>query len=131
MKSFTVEVGPEQLNGGRIRRSHLAPDAVTRIPDTTVHTIYDILVYAKKKYGHRNAFGYRSTEKVIKEDKVVTKYINGEEKQETKTWSYFQLSPYKYLTYLQASREAHYLGAGFVHLGLTEKAKVEIFAPTR
>ncbi|KAI8335770.1 hypothetical protein BC941DRAFT_429317 [Chlamydoabsidia padenii] len=130
MKSFTVEVGPEQLNGGRIRRSYLSPDSLTRIPDTTVHTLYDILLYAKKKYGHRNAFGYRSTEKVVSEDKMVTKYLNGEEKQETKTWSYFQLSPYKYLTYVQVSREAHYLGAGFAHLGLTEKSKVELFAPT-
>ncbi|CAO3595195.1 unnamed protein product [Absidia cylindrospora] len=130
MKSFTVEVGPEQLNGGRIRRSHLSPDALARIPDTTVHTLYDVLLYAKKKYGHRNAFGYRSVEKVIKEDKQVTKFIDGEEKQQTKTWSYFQLSSYKYLTYVQASREAHYLGAGYAHLGLSEKSKVEIFSPT-
>ncbi|KAI8096555.1 uncharacterized protein BX664DRAFT_291492 [Halteromyces radiatus] len=130
MRTFTVEVGPEQRNGGRIRRTYLSPETLVRIPDTTVHTLYDVLTFAKKKYPHRNAFGYRSIEKVVQEEKQVTKYINGEEKQETKTWNYFQLSPYKYLTYFQASKEAHYLGAGFAHLGLSEKSKVELFAPT-
>ncbi|CAO3629572.1 unnamed protein product [Cunninghamella echinulata] len=130
MKNFTVEVGPEQLNGGRIRRSHLSPGALLRIPDTTVHTLYDVLIYAKKKYGDKNALGYRSIEKIIKEEKQVKKIVNGEEVMETKTWNYFQLSPYKYLSYKEIANEALFLGAGYAHLGLSEKAKVEIFAPT-
>ncbi|KAI8068718.1 hypothetical protein BC940DRAFT_237660 [Gongronella butleri] len=130
MKSFSVEVGAEQLNGGRIRRSHLSPEALLRIPDATVHTLYDVLTFAMKKHGDRNAFGFRSVEKVIEEEKEIIKYVNGEEVRETKKWKFFQMSSYKYLTYRQVAKETRFLGAGFVHLGLREKSKVEIFAPT-
>ncbi|CAO3633271.1 unnamed protein product [Cunninghamella blakesleeana] len=121
---------PEQLHGGRVRRSHLSPETLLRIPDASVHTLYDVLVYAKKRYGDCKALGYRSIEDTIKEEKQVKKFVNGEEVMETKTWTYFQLSEYKYLSYKEIANEALFLGAGYSHLGLKEKAKVEIFAPT-
>ncbi|KAG0174849.1 long-chain fatty acid-CoA ligase [Apophysomyces sp. BC1034] len=130
MKNFTVEVGPEQPNGGRIRRSVLSPEGLCRIPHKNVHTLYDVLQHSSKKYGDRKAFGYRSTEKMVEEEKEVTKFINGVETKEKKVWKYFQLSSYKYLSYNEVARQAHEIGAGFSYLGLKEKAKVEIFSPT-
>ncbi|KAI8139834.1 hypothetical protein BJV82DRAFT_625176 [Fennellomyces sp. T-0311] len=105
MKNFAVEVGPEQPNGGRIRRS-------------------------KNKFGDKRAFGFRKVEQIIEEEKEIVKIVKGEEQKTTKTWKYFQLSGYHYLSYNAASKLAHEIGCGFVHLGLTNKAKVEIFAPT-
>ncbi|KAI8078679.1 uncharacterized protein BX664DRAFT_342473 [Halteromyces radiatus] len=130
MKNFTVEVGPPQPNGGRIRRSILAPDAVVRVPDTNVHTLYDVLQNSVKKYGDRKAFGSRRLEKMVEEEKEVTKFINGVETKEKKTWKYFQLSPYEYITYKEVSDRAHAIGNGFAALGLDPKAKVEIFSGT-
>ncbi|ORX51649.1 acetyl-CoA synthetase-like protein [Hesseltinella vesiculosa] len=130
MKSHSVEVGPEQPNGGRIRRSALMPEELLRIPDTTVHTLFDVLNYSMKKYGDRQCFGFRSIEREIEEEKDIIKYVNGEEVREKKKWKYFQLSGYKYLTYRQVAKETRFLGAGLIHLGLSEKSKLEIFAPT-
>ncbi|KAF7731937.1 long-chain fatty acid-CoA ligase [Apophysomyces ossiformis] len=130
MKNFTVEVGPEQPNGGRIRRSVLSPEGLCRIPHTNVHTLYDVLQYSSKKYGDRKAFGYRKTDKIVEEEKEVTKFVNGVETKEKKVWKYFQLSGYEYLSYKEVARQAHEIGAGFSYLGLKEKAKVEIFSPT-
>ncbi|KAI7866953.1 uncharacterized protein EV154DRAFT_532361 [Mucor mucedo] len=130
MKSFSVEVGPEQPNGGRIRRSVFAADGIARVPHHNVHTLYDVLNYSSKKFPERKGFGFRKVDKMIDEEKEVTKFVNGEEVKEMKTWKYFQLSPYHYLTYKEASRLAHDVGAGFAHLGLKEKSKIEVFSPT-
>ncbi|KAI8146982.1 hypothetical protein BJV82DRAFT_597309 [Fennellomyces sp. T-0311] len=131
MKSFSIEVGPEtQPNGGRIRRSILSADNLVRVPATNVHTLYDVLEHSAKKYSNRKAFGARSIEQIIEEEKEVTKVVNGVEKKEKKVWKFFQLSPYEYVTYKEVSDRAHALGAGFAALGLREKAKVEVFAPT-
>jgi long-chain acyl-CoA synthetase len=53
------------------------------------------------------------------------------ETKETKVWKYFQLSPYEYITYKEASDIAHAIGNGFAALDLAPKSKVEIFAGTR
>ncbi|KAI9498840.1 hypothetical protein BDB00DRAFT_967860 [Zychaea mexicana] len=130
MKNFSVEVGPEQPNGGRIRRATSSPDALVTIPDPNVRTLYDVLENSKNKYGDRRAFGFRKVEQIIEEEKEIIKVIDGVEQKTKKTWKYFQLSGYQYLSYNAASKLAHEIGAGFAHLGLTYKAKVEIFAPT-
>lgn len=131
MKSFSIEIGPEQPNGGRIRRSVFAADGLARVPHHNVHTLYDVLNHSAKKYPESKGFGFRKVDKMIDEEKEVTKFINGEEVKEMKTWKYFQLSPYHYLTYKEASRLTHDVGAGFAHLGLKEKSKIEIFSPTK
>lgn len=132
MKAFSLEVGTEPLEpkGTRIRRSILAADGVVQVPAKDVHTLYDVLQYSAKKYSHRKAFGARKVEKVIEEEKEVVKNVNGVEKKEKKIWKYFQLSGYRYLTYKEVSERAHHLGSGLAALGLQEKSKIEIFAPT-
>ncbi|KAI7907137.1 uncharacterized protein BX663DRAFT_494945 [Cokeromyces recurvatus] len=130
MKSFTIEVGPEQPNGGRIRRSIFAPEGLTRVPNNNVHTLYDVLYHSAKKYPERKGFGFRRVEKIVEEEKEVSKFVDGEEIKENKTWNYFQLSGYHYLTYKEASRLTHDIGAGLLQIGLKEKSKIEIFSST-
>ncbi|KAG1455480.1 hypothetical protein G6F56_007057 [Rhizopus delemar] len=130
MKNFTVQVGLEQPQGGRTRRSVFSPDSLVRIPAPHIHTLYDVLSSSAKKYPDRKGFGFRKVEKVVEEEKQITKYVNGQEVKETKTWKFFQMSSYLYLTYKEASRLTHDVGSGLVHLGLREKSKIEIFSPT-
>lgn len=131
MKTFTVECGPEQPNGGRARRSVYAKEGLTRSPGGNVHTLYDILTHSAKKYPDRKGFGFRKVEKTVSEEKEVTKYINGEEVKQMKTWNFFQMSGYNYLSYKEASRLAHDVGSGLAQIGLKEKSKIEIFSPTK
>lgn len=131
MKTFSIEVGPEQINGGRIRRNILAKDGLFRTPAPNVHTLYDVLQIGAKKYATNNAFGYRTLERMIEEEKEVVKIIDGVETKQTKKWSYFQLSGYSYVTYAEAGQLTLDIGAGFRFLGLKSQSKVEIFAPTK
>lgn len=131
MKNYTIEVGPEQHNGGRIRRNVMATEGIYRVPTPQVHTLYDVLQNSAKKFATRNAFGYRTLERMVEEQKEVTKIIDGAETKQMKKWSYFQLSGYEYVTFAEVGQLAHDIGAGFKFLGLSNKAKVEIFAPTK
>ncbi|KAI9275407.1 hypothetical protein BY458DRAFT_454713 [Sporodiniella umbellata] len=130
MKTFSAEVGLEQPQGGRARRSNFSPESLVRVPAPHIHTLYDVLTESAKKYPNQKGFGFRKVEKMVEEEKEVTKFVNGEEVKEKKTWKFFQMSPYFYLTYKEASRLTHDVGAGLLHLGLRERSKVEIFSPT-
>ncbi|KAG1171765.1 hypothetical protein G6F71_006729 [Rhizopus microsporus] len=121
----------EKLPGeGQIRRSILAEEEIVDTPAQGVHTLYDVLQYCVKRRGDKNAFGYRNVEKIVSEEKEVVKVVDGVETKQKKIWNYFQLSPYHYITYKEASDMAHQLGSGLVHLGLSTHSKIEIFAPT-
>lgn len=128
MSVFTGEKLPGE---GQVRRSILAVEEIVDTPAQGVHTLYDVLQYCVKRRGERNALGYRNLEKLISEEKEVVKVVDGVETKQKKTWNYFQLSPYQYISYKQMSETAHHIGSGLAHLGLPAKAKVEIFAPTR
>lgn len=122
----------EKLPGeGQIRRSILAEEEIVDTPAQGVHTLYDVLQYCVKRRGDKNAFGYRNVEKIVSEEKEVVKVVDGVETKQKKIWNYFQLSPYHYITYKEASDMAHQLGSGLVHLGLSTHSKIEIFAPTK
>lgn len=130
MRNYTIEVGPEQPNGGRARRNIVSKDGLHRSPAPNVHTLYDVLQISAKKYATINAFGYRTLETMIEEEKEVTKIIDGVETKQMKKWSYFQMSGYNYVTFAAAGQMALDIGSGFRHLGLKKNSKVEIFAPT-
>src|ERR1043166_8210520 len=80
-----------------IRRSIISPHEVVSTPDKDIKTLYDVLQYSAETYVTKNAMGTRKTEKVIEEEKEVTKIVNGEEIKEKKKWKFFKLSGYKWL----------------------------------
>ncbi|KAI8393753.1 uncharacterized protein BYT42DRAFT_596464 [Radiomyces spectabilis] len=130
MKQFSVEIGTNQPGGGPIRRSHLAPEGVLQVPAPDVQTLYDVLQSSARKYKDKKGFGFRQVENTIEEIKEVSKFVDGVETKEKKTWKYFQVSPFHYITYREAVEIAHQVGCGLVQLGLQQKSKVEIFAST-
>jgi long-chain acyl-CoA synthetase len=114
-----------------IRRSTLATDKIIDRPADHIYTLYDVLQNSAKKYGDKDAIGFRKVEDIIEEEKEVVKVINGEEHREMKKWKYFQMSPFNYVGYKKMSEIAHDIGAGLAHLGLKKGSKLEIFAATR
>jgi long-chain acyl-CoA synthetase len=128
---MSVTLGAAQEGEGAIRRSVLAQDGLARFPAPDVKTLYDVLQYSVTQRPNHPALGYRSLEKMIQEEKQVTKIVDGVETKQTKTWNFFQLSPYTYVSYAEMSTKVHAIGSGLAHLGLKSKSKIEIFAPTR
>nr|CAG8534239.1 8181_t:CDS:10 [Entrophospora candida] len=128
---MSVEIGTKVEGECRTRRSHLSPDKLIDSPEEGVKTLYDVVQRSVKKYGdNKNALGYRKIERIVEEEKEITKIVGGVEKKELKTWKYFQLSGYNWLTYNDLDQEIKTIGAGLVKLGLSEGSKIAIFAAT-
>ncbi|KAG9302703.1 hypothetical protein G9A89_005177 [Geosiphon pyriformis] len=130
MQSLSVEIGQEVPGEGKVRRSsHSHSELVTR-PSPEVSTLYDVIQYSAKKFGTKQAMGFRKVLDVVEEEKEVTKVVNGVEVKETKKWKYFQLSGYEYINYNELAEITKTVGAGLVKLGLNRNTKITIYAST-
>jgi long-chain acyl-CoA synthetase len=130
---FSVEAPEYQpVEGETIPRRH--PAVVNKLksrPDDSVATLYDLLKYSTKKYGKADAIGWRSLIKTHHETKKVKKIVDGQEREVNKDWTYFEMSGYKFISYLDFERIAHQVGAGLRKLGLAQGDRVHIFAASR
>ncbi len=96
-----------------------------------VNTVHDILLYASRTHGERKAHGYRDILDTVEEQKKVTKIVEGTEVKETKTWKYFHLSDYKYISYLEFKSVVSEVSRGLLKLDVKKGAVFNIYAQTR
>ncbi|KAJ3098327.1 long-chain fatty acid-CoA ligase [Physocladia obscura] len=76
---------------------------LTTTPAPGINTVYDIIERGFSTRGSVEAFGQRRVVQIVEEAKLVTKKLpGGGQVQETKTWKYFELSPFEWLTWSQA-----------------------------
>ncbi|KAI1263221.1 acetyl-CoA synthetase-like protein [Xylariaceae sp. FL1019] len=102
---------------------------ITRLsPEQT--TIYELFTTTAKKYADKAAIGSRSLIKTHIEKKKVPKVMDGVKTEVEKQWTYFELSPYKFLTHREYATRALNLGAGLRKLGIEPFDRVHIFATT-
>ncbi|ORX88904.1 acetyl-CoA synthetase-like protein [Basidiobolus meristosporus CBS 931.73] len=128
---FTVEVGTEKPEHETIpRRNYLSPDRLVTRPRDDFKTLADLLPELVRTRGNCKALGYRKVEKIIEEEKEITKNVGGTVKKEMKKWKYSQLGPYNWFTYEDVSRISKQLGCGLIKLGLTAGDKLTIFNKT-
>ncbi|KAI9678276.1 MAG: long-chain fatty acid-CoA ligase [Caeruleum heppii] len=129
---FSVQVkGYDAVEGETIpRRNPIAADKLKTTPEAGVTTVFDILKRSSEKFGNAKALGSRDLIKTHTETKKVKKIVDGEEQEVDKKWTFFELSEYKYLSFVEFERLALQLGAGFRKLGMTPGDRVHIFAAT-
>ncbi|KAH8988981.1 long-chain-fatty-acid-CoA-ligase [Lactarius hatsudake] len=127
----SVDIGPPANTGeSRIRRLEKTKDRLVTAPIEGIHTVHDVLLYAARTHGTRNAYGYRDVIKIVEEQKEVTKTVGGQEVKETKTWKYFQLSDYKYISYLGLKDIVSEVARGLLKLGVQKNDVFNIYAQT-
>ncbi|KAF9950902.1 long-chain fatty acid-CoA ligase [Mortierella alpina] len=130
-KCFTADVGPEEVKGEtRIRRSIQAIDKLMDSPSSDIKTLYDVIQYSAKVRPNLNAIGYRKIVKMIQEEKEITKMVGGEPVKEKKTWKYFKLSGYHFLTYKDTKAVIDSIGSGLRKWGVEPKEKITVFGAT-
>ncbi|KAL2754540.1 hypothetical protein ACRALDRAFT_1056647 [Sodiomyces alcalophilus JCM 7366] len=111
------------------RRPGTVPDLYTK-PGGDISTVYELLRKSAAKFANSKCVGSRKLVNTHVETKKVKKMVNGEEQEVEKKWTYFELSPYEYITYAQYEARALQVGAGFRKLGLVAGDRVHIFAAT-
>ena len=129
----SFEYAPAARPGeGPVRRCSLTKDTgLVERPAEGINTVYDIIEYTARTHGSRPALGTRDVIKIHEEEKEVTKVVDGKEVKETKKWKFFELSPYKFISFVELKEAVSEAARGLVHLGVTDKDVFNIYAQTR
>ncbi|KAK2044137.1 AMP-binding enzyme [Colletotrichum somersetense] len=105
------------------------PDLIT-IPGGNITTTYELVKQSAEKYGNAKCLGSRKLVNTHRETKKVKKMVDGEEREVDKQWTYFELSPYEYITFHEYERLTLQLGAGLRKLGMAKADRVHLYAAT-
>jgi long-chain acyl-CoA synthetase len=130
--AVTVEVsGAQKVEGETIpRRNAKAKDALVYTPEEGVNTLYDILRRGSAKFGNAKAMGSRKILDTHTETKKIKKMIDGKQQEVDKNWTYFELSPYSYISFAELEKQVLSLGAAMRKLGLNPKDRLHLYAST-
>ena len=126
----SVELGEKVEGQTRVRRLALTKDKLITQPLEGIDTVPDILDYSARTHGTKNSFGWRDIVAVHEEQKEVKKVVGGKEVTETKTWKYFELSGYQYMSYVDVKEASEEISAGLVELGVQKGDVFNIYSQT-
>jgi len=127
----SIEVSPAKPGETPIRRSPLSKDKLPSSPQEGINTVADVLPYTARVFGSKPALGYREVVRLVEEEKEVKKVVDGKETTIKKKWTYFQLSEYKYISFIELKNIVDDVARGLVDLGVTRSDILNIFASTR
>ena len=130
---FSVEAsGYSPVKGETIPRRHpKSKDKLIESPSDDVKTIFDILKRSANTYGNAKAVGSRKLVNTHVESKKVKKVIDGQQQEVDKKWTYFELSEYNYITFIEYEKLCSQVGAGLRKSGLSKGDILHLFAATR
>jgi len=130
---FSVEAsGYSPVEGETIPRRHpAAKDKLISTPAPGIWTIFDLLKRSAEEFGNAKAFGSRKLVNTHQETKKIKKTVDGKTQEVEKKWTYFELSGYTYMSFVEFERMVLQLGAGLRHLGIEKSDRVHLFAATR
>ncbi|GKT45525.1 long-chain-fatty-acid--CoA ligase 2 [Colletotrichum spaethianum] len=123
--------GVEAKDGETVPRRlpQAVPDLIA-IPGGNITTTYELVKQSAEKYGNARCLGSRKLVNTHRETKKVKKMVDGEEREVDKQWTYFELSPYEYITFHEYERLTLQLGAGLRKLGMVKADRVHLYAAT-
>ena len=131
-RNITVEFDIPLGDYGAPRRNYQTPNELITTPHPNVTTLYELLQHTSKLFpANKKLFGSRQILRIVQEEKPVTKIVDGESVTNTKTWKYFELSPFSWMTYRDVVEATGQIGSGLRHLGFQPKDKFTLFASTK
>lgn len=135
VKLVNVPVGEAKPGETAPRRNGLIKKVelpVTRPIGTKGNTLYEYIGECLDVNTKNNVIGQRKLIDIHEEQKTVKKLIDGKETDVQKTWQYFELGPYEYITKAQLKVLIHEYGRGLVKIGLKpeNQEKLHVFAST-
>ncbi|KAF8800344.1 long-chain-fatty-acid-CoA-ligase [Phlegmacium glaucopus] len=126
----SVDISSSLQGEGPIRRCALSKDKLITQPFEGIDTVADIISYSARTHGNRKALGWRDVIRVVEEEKVVTKVIDGKEVSEKKLWKFFELSDYKYISYIELKEATSEVARALIDLGITKDDVFNVYAQT-
>ena len=132
-KPFTVEAaGVKKVDGETIPRRHpVAKNKLVTTPKEGINTVLDIIRYAAEQFGNAKALGSRRVIRTHNEKKMVKKMVDGQSKEVEKVWTFFELSEYSYISFVEYEKMVYQVGAGLRKIGMGKSDRLHLFAATR
>lgn len=129
---FSVEVpGQTPVEGETpVRRHPAAVNGLVTKPADDISTVYELVRHSVAKFGNAKCMGSRKLVRTHQEKKMIKKVVNGQETEVEKSWTYFEMSPYEYISYIEYERVILSLGSGLRKIGLVKDDRVHIYAAT-
>jgi long-chain acyl-CoA synthetase len=129
---YTQEVpNAQKVDGETVPRRNVRTLNELRVaPDAETKTVFDIVKRASKKFGNAKAVGKRKLIRLHEEEKMVKKVVDGKEQQVPKKWTYYEVSSYDYMSFVEYEQLALKAGAGLRALGMRSPDRVHLFAAT-
>jgi long-chain acyl-CoA synthetase len=129
---FSVEVpGQEKVEGETpVRRHPAAVNGLLEKINDDITTVYELVESSVAKFGNAKCMGSRKLVRTHQDKKMIKKVVNGEETEVEKSWTFFEMSPYEYVSYNEYHAIIKQLGAGLRKLGLVKDDRVHIYAAT-
>lgn len=112
------------------RLPQAVPDLITVPGSGKITTTFELVKQSAEKYGNARCLGSRKLVNTHRETKKVKKMVDGEEREVDKQWTYFELSPYEYITFHEYERLTLQLGSGLRKIGLTKADRLHLYAAT-
>lgn len=130
---FSVEApGSQPVDGESVPfRNVVAKDKLLSSVNDEITTVFENLKWSAKKYGNKKAIGSRRVVDTHVENKKVKKLVDGVEQEVDKKWTYFELSGYTFLSFVEFEKLVLQLGAGLRKLGHEKDSKIHLFSATR
>lgn len=127
----SVEISPAPEGETGVRRCAISKDKLETQPVEGVNTVFDIVEYAARTHGSRDALGWREVVRIHEEEKEVTKTVDGKEVKEKKKWKYFELSDFQFHSFIDVKNIVSEIGRGLLELGIAADEVFNIYAQTR
>ena len=129
---FSVEAPNQTPVEGEtlVRRHPISKDEIYSRPSPTINTTYELVRESVAKYGNAKIMGSRKLVNTHQETKKVKKMVDGEEREVDKSWTFFELSAYEYITFNEYEQLMLNVGAGLRKVGLEKGDRVHLFAAT-
>ena len=116
---------------GAVRRLAITADRLVTRPLEGIEVLPDVILWAARTHGSREALGWRNVIDIHEEEKEVRKIVASKEVTETKKWTYFELSDFEYISFLDVQERVLELARGLLHHGLLKTDVFSIYAQTR
>ncbi|KAF8547531.1 acetyl-CoA synthetase-like protein [Imleria badia] len=116
---------------GAVRRSAITADKLVTQPFEGIDVIPDLVGYAARTHGRREAVGWRNIINIYEEEIEVKRTVGGKEVTETMRNRYFELSNFEYISFLEVRERVLELARGLLHYGILKTDVFNIYAQTR
>ncbi|CAI4953988.1 ANL_collapsed_G0026970.mRNA.1.CDS.1 [Saccharomyces cerevisiae] len=100
--------------------------------NSSASTLYEFALECFNKGGKRDGMAWRDVIEIHETKKTIVKKVDGKDKSIEKTWLYYEMSPYKMMTYQELIWVMHDMGRGLAKIGIKPNGehKFHIFAST-